>query len=239
MFAIFKKEMKSYFYSPIAYALIGVFYIFLAIIFLVQLIASAGNGGVQNGMVTDLLGTANFVLIFIIPLLTMRIFAEERKNKVDVLLVSSPVNSLKIVLGKFLSVTVVFLILTASTVAFPIVVSIFSKVNWTEVLIGYLGFILVGMSFISIGLLTSAITENQIIAAVIACVSLFILMLFDQLGSLLGDKVYEVIKIFSLFDRYQDFKSSILSVAPIVYYITFIAMFVAFTVRAVEKRRWV
>jgi len=231
MSAIFWKEVKSYFYSPIAYILIGLFILLTSIFFWPRLIYRSAD---FNGV----LGTMGFILLFIVPVLTMRILAEDRKNGTEVLLITSPVNLTGIVLGKYLASLFVFLVMTAITFIYPIILIAFGAPFTTQLVGGYAGFILLGASFISVGVFASSLTENQVVAVVISFVSLLIMWITDYISGLAGGFVSKVLNWFSLLSRYEDFNKGILGLSPVVYYISFVSVFIFLTVRVIEKRRW-
>lgn len=232
MYAIFKKEIRSYFTSPIAYVLIGLFMLLTSIFFFL------GNLASGYADFSSTLGTMGFILIFIIPVLTMRIIAEDRKNGTEVLLLTSPSNLSDIVIGKFLAVFTVFLVITVLSFIYPIILMAFGGQLTTQLVGGYIGFLLLGASFISVGILASSLTENQVVAVVISFVSLLIMWIIDSLAGFVGGFVAKILNWFSLLSRYEDFSKGILSLSPIVYYLSFIAVFLFITIRVIEKRRW-
>ena len=232
MFAIFKKEVRSYFYSPIAYVLIGLFVLLVSAFFYLT------NLQGQSADFTATLSTVGFILIFIIPMLTMRILSEDRKNGTEVLLITSPVSLNSIVIGKFFSMLFVFLVMICITFIYPIIIFAFGKPPIAPLITSYLGLILLGASFIALGIFASALTENQIIAVVISFVCLLFIQLIDAIGSAAGGLVATILHWFSLQSRYSDFTSGQLSLASIVYFLSFIAVFLFLTIRVIEKRRW-
>ncbi|HHW31172.1 MAG TPA: ABC transporter permease [Clostridiaceae bacterium] len=231
MFAIFKKEVKSYFYSPIAYILIGFFILLTSIFFWPNLVYQYAD---FNGV----LNTMGFILIFIIPVLTMRILAEDRKNGTEVLLITSPCSIADIVIGKYLATLVVFLVMTAITFIYPIILIAYGGQLTVQLVGGYIGFILLGAAFLSVGVFASSLTENQVVAVVIAFVSLLIMWLADSIGNIAGGITSKILSWFSLISRYEDFNVGILGLSPIVYYISFVGVFLFITIRVIERRRW-
>ncbi len=231
MKAIFWKEVKSYFYSPMAYILIGLF-ILLTSIFFMQYFKYG------CGLFNNILDTMGFILIVVIPILTMRILAEDRKNGTEVLLITSPVNITSIVIGKFLAVYFVFFVMTALTFVFPIVMVAFGAKFTAQLVGGYIGFLLLGATYIAVGVFASSLTENQVIAVIISYVSLLIMWLADSLSTLVGGFAAKVLSWFSILSRYDDFNRGILGLSPVVYYLSFTAVFLFLTIRVIEKRRW-
>ena len=232
MAAIFWKEVKSYFYSPIAYVLIGLFIVLTSIFF------TFGNLLSMSGNFNGVLGNAIIFLVFIIPILTMKIMAEDRKNGTEVLLITSPASLTSIVVGKFLASYFVYAVLTGITFIYPIVLLAFGGQITPSMVGGYIGFLLLGAAFISVGIFASALTESQVIAAIIGIVSLFIMYIAGSISSSLGGTVGKILDWFSLLNRYDDFSRGILGLGPVVYYLSFVAVFLFLTVRIIEKRRW-
>lgn len=231
MSAIFWKEVKSYFYSPIAYILIGFFTLLTSVFFTPNLMQRSGEfSGVLSNM--------GFFLVFIIPVLTMRILAEDRKNGTEVLLVTSPASLFSIVIGKYLASCTVFLVITVISFIYPLSTLAFGGQITPALVGGYIGFMLLGAAFISVGVFASSLTENQVVAVVIGFVSLLIMWIADGLGSVLGGVWAKILGWFSLITRYEDFNKGILGLSPVIYYLSFIAVFLFITVRIIERRRW-
>lgn len=232
MLAIFKRELKSYFYSPIAYVLIGLFILVSSIFFFLSNIRS------MSADFNATLSTINFLLIFIIPMLTMRILAEDRKNGTEVLLISSPVSLSKIVIGKYLSMLFVFSVMTCLTFVYPLIIFAFGQPPIAPLISSYIGFILLGGALISIGVFASSLTENQVIAVVISFVFMLIIWIIDPIGNAVGGWAATVFGWLSLTSRYATFTSGILDIGSIIYFLSFIAVFIFLTIRVIEKRRW-
>jgi ABC-2 type transport system permease protein len=231
MSAIFWKEVKSYFYSPMAYILIGLFILLTGIFFYPNLIYATGSFNSN-------LSTMGFILLFISPILTMRILAEDRKNGTEVLLITSPVSITSVVVGKFLASYFVFIIMTILTFVFPAVLLAFGGTFTMELIGGYIGFLLLGATFIAIGVFASALTENQVVAVVISFVTLLIMWLAGSMSTIVGGFISKILGFISLMSRYEDFNKGILGLSPIVYYLSFVAVFLFLTIRVIEKRRW-
>lgn len=234
MLAIFKKELKSYFYSPMAYFLIGLFLLVGSILFFVFNLAS-GYGDTRWIFIHWIF---MLVLIMFVSILTMRILAEERKNGTEVLLITSPVSLTSIVVGKYLAVLSVFLVMTAITFIYPIITFAFGAKFTVQIIGGYIGFILLGGSFLAVGVFASSVTENQVVAVVISFVSLLLMWILDAISSAFGGFIAKILTWFSLLSRYEDFNKGILNISSIVYYLSFIAVFLFLAVRVIEKRRW-
>lgn len=230
MFAIYKRELKSYFYSPIAYVIIGLFFVFTSILFML------GNLYAGSTNMTSIIGTMGFLLIFFVPIITMKTIAEDRKNGTEVLLATSPVKLTSRVIGKFLASFSVFLSITLLSMIYPLILSGFGSVSFGLLFGQYLGFILLGMAFIAIGIFASSLTENQIIAAVIGVVILFVIWLLDALSSTIGGFIGKVMQWISLTTRYSDFNYGDLKLSNIFYLISIAVIFIFLTIRVIDRK---
>ncbi len=233
MLAIWKREVQAYFYQPIAYVLISLSFVILSIYFTFGTVA--GGYAEMNYLLQNII----FILIFIIPILTMRILTEDRKNGTEVLLVTSPVDIMQIVLGKYLAAFSVFLVMYAATFIYPIILfALGGKLEVPMLIGGYLGFLLIGACFVAVGVFASSLTENQIVSAIISFVILLLINLVDPIASFVGGFLAKVLDLFSLLSRYNDLNSGILDITSIIYYLSFIAVFLFLTTRVIDKRRW-
>jgi ABC-2 type transport system permease protein len=188
---------------------------------------------------SSVISSVSYALILITPILTMRSFAEERKNKTDQLLLTAPVSVPKIVSAKYLSAIAVLCLTLVATFVFPIALLIFGKPFWSEILLGYIGMLLLGSTFIAIGLFISSITENQLTASVATLGILFLLWLSDSLiPSLTNDTLYTILHSLSLYGQFTTFTEGVLNIAAVVYFISVTFLFLFFTAKAVERRRW-
>ncbi|HOK42728.1 MAG TPA: ABC transporter permease [Thermoclostridium caenicola] len=232
MLAILRRDFRSYFNSPIAYVLIGLFICIMSLFFVDSL-----NAGVAN-FSSNFISSMSFMLLFIVPILTMRSFSEDKKSGTEVLLLTSPVRLSQVVLGKYLAATAVFLVLTAVSLIFPLVLLIYGKPDGATLFSAYLGFILLGMVFISVGVFASSLTENQIVAAIITFVSLFTLTSFSYIGSYVGGLVGKVLNWLAFMEKYYEFSAGIIDITSIIFMLSFAVVFVFLTVRILERKRW-
>src|SRR6476646_8198998 len=197
--AIIAKELRSYFVSPVVYAVGAVFLLivgllaYLYVVFAgaqaIQLTQMQGSAQLNlNDLVfRNLFASTRFILLIILPILTMRLFAEERKLRTFEFLMTSPIRINEIVVGKFVSVFVIYVGLVGLTVLVPTVLMLFSDFDWNPIWTGYLGMVLLGALFLSVGLFASALTENQIVAAFVSFGMLLTIWLIAGLGNLFGD----------------------------------------------------
>ena len=223
MFAIIKKELKSYFFTPIGWVFIGLFLAVVSFVFY-QYTFTSGYLNFEY-----IIWDSTVVLAFIIPVLTMRMFAEEKKNGTDQLLMTSPKSIVSIVLGKFLAATLVVVIGTLLMFIYYGILRHFGTVSLTEPLVAMLGLLLLAMSYISFGMFVSSITENQIVAAIVS-IGFFLILSFFQ-------NYQGIVEIFSLVQMYQKFPQGIISLKEVVGYVTFILLFVSLTIIVLQRRK--
>jgi len=233
MIAIFKRELKSYFTSPIGYAFMGFFLLTSGLFFTVS------NLNQANGSLAEMLSQVSYVFMVLVPVLTMRTLAEDRKSKADQMLLTAPVSVGGIVLGKYFAALCVFLTTLAITLVYPIILARYAALPFGEIFTGYLGFLLIGAAFIAVGVFFSALAENQVTAAASTFAALLAMYLMDLLTpSVSITWAASLMKWFSAYKRFELFVSGVLPFADIVYFISFIAIFLFVAVRAVERRRW-
>ena len=226
MLAVFKKELKSYFLSPIGYVVIGILLFVCTVFFYLTTVSS---GSVDLGALYFY--AALYGLMIIVPILTMRMFAEERKNGTEQLILTSPVSIVGVVFGKFLAaMNVIFVALLISFMYFGII-SYFGSPNIIVLLVTMLGFLLVSGAAIALGMFASSITENQIIAGIITIAFLIMSLFVPDLG-----KGFQMI---SIMDFYQKFPTGVISLTEVVGAVSFAAMFIAFTIIVMQRRKLV
>ena len=233
MFAVWKRELQSYFTTPIGYVFMGFFLLVGGLMFFFTNL-SAGSGNIVN-----LLSQFSTLLMFLVPVLTMRLFSEERKNKSEQLLLTSPLPLASIVLGKFLAAVTVFFLAVAGTWLYVAIVGLYGRLFWGETITVYLGFFLMGCCYIAVGVLVSSMTENQVSAAVATFGLNFVLFVIDSIIYVVPVPfVSAVLEWLSLLRRYDAFIMSQLGVSGILYFLSFCAVFLFLTVRVIDKRRW-
>ena len=224
MWAVFKKELKTYFLSPIGYIAIGIFMLMFSIFFYLTTIS---YGSVDMGNLYY--ATARYGLLLMVPLLTMRMFAEERKNGTEQLLLTSPRSVTSIVLGKFFAALAVILITLILSIIYAIIISFFGTINIPTLIVTMIGFLLVAMAAISIGMLASSITENQIISAIITIVVLVAPWFLVDIS--------EIFSSIDLIDKFLKFPSGLVSVSDTVCLLSITAMCVLITIVLIKRRK--
>lgn len=223
MWAVIKKEIKSYFYSPIGYVFIGLFLLMFSIFFYTDVFYY------QSTNFEYIFYSGATILTFITPILTMRAIAEERKNGTEQLILTSPLNITKVVLGKFIAATLIVVITEICTLMYFGILSFFGAPHITTALVTLLGFLLLGMSYISFGILASSLTENQIIAGVIT-IGFFILTWFlPQFSS-----VFENVSLINMFSK---FPTGQIDIADTVTFIAFTICCLLLTVIFMQRRK--
>ncbi len=223
MWAVMKKEFKSYFYSPVGYVFIGLFLIMFSIFFYIDVF------NYQSTNFEYIFYSGATILTFIVPVLTMRTIAEERKNGTEQLLLTSPLSITKVVIGKFLAATLIVIITELCTFMYFGILCFFGKPHITTALITMLGFLLLAISYISFGILASSITENQIIAGVIT-IGFFILTWFLPQFS-------EIFTNFSLINMFSKFPTGQIDIADTVTFITFTIACILLTILFMQRRK--
>lgn len=233
MLAVFKRDLKAYFTSPLGYVFIAAFLAVMNAFFYIYNIDQAYSqlSSVFNFMV--------YTLIFVTPLLTMRLFSEEFKQKTDQLLLTSPVKVRSIVFGKFLAALAIFAIALAVTLLYVVIIASHGQPNVRELLANYFAIFCVAAAFISIGVFISSLTENQLVSAVLTLAVFLILYLIDTSGfgaqsAFLNNLLYSI----SLFVRYTTISNGVLALSDLVFYVSVAAIFIFATTRVIEKKRW-
>ena len=233
MGAILRRELKQYFTSPIGYIFLAVFFAFSGFYFFAGTLASS---------TTDLtpIFTAMFtVIIFLIPILTMRLMSEDQKLKTDQALLTAPISLFGMVMGKFLAAFIVFGISACVTLVYGVVISVYAMPDWPVLLGEVLGLLLLGAALIAIGMFISALTENQVIAAIGSFAVMFFLAMFDSFASMIQISwIAKILTSLSLASRYTDFTMGYLNLANVLFFVSLAGVFIFLTVRVLEKKRW-
>lgn len=226
MFTIFKKELKSYFLSPIGYVAIGLFLVVFSIFFYLTTISS---GQIDLGNLY--FNTARYGLLLIVPIITMRMFAEERKNGTEQLILTSPIGMTGVVMGKFLAAVCLIAMTLVISLMYFLILTFFGNPSIGTVLVSMLGFLLVAMAAISIGMFASSITENQVIAAIITIAALVAPWFLPYIN--------ETFSIFDLMNHYYRFTLGVISIYEIVVLLSFTIFFIITTIIIMKRRRLV
>lgn len=233
MFAIFKRELRAYFTSPLGYVFLAIFYAFSGLFFYISAL-SVGSTDISSVFLMMFM-----VLMIFVPLLTMRLLSEDKKQKTDQLTLTAPVSLLSIVMGKFLAAYAIFAIGVAVMPVYGFVMSTFATVSWLPIWGNTVGLLLLGGIFVSIGLFVSSLTENQMIAAIGGFFINLMILLMNTLTSALPSGFFrDVLSSISVYSRYSQITNGIFSLSSLIFFISVIFIFLFLTVRVLEKRRW-
>ncbi len=250
--AIARRELYSYFASPIAYMLVGLFalifgwmfYSFLSFFSEQSLrMQQFGMGGpqtlnVNEMLIRPLLLQAGIIILIFIPTLTMRTFAEEKRSGTIELLLTSPLTDWEIVLGKYLGVISLYVAMLAVTALNFLWLFAYGNPEFTPIVVGYLGLLLMGGSFLAIGLFISNLTRNQLVAAVLTFSVLLMLLLVNWIGDASGPIVRAVVSALSVFQHFEDFSRGVIDTQHVIYYLSFIGFGLFLAARSVDADRW-
>ncbi|MBP8593040.1 MAG: ABC transporter permease subunit [Ruminococcus sp.] len=240
MLSIYKKELQSFFYTPFAYILAALF------MFLFTYMFNTGIGDMESNVYefsfAGIFYNVIFYFIFLVPIITMRTFADERKFGTEVLLMTSPVNVAQIVLGKFLANITVFLFMILGSSLFPIVTAIKGEVVVSQLVCAYIGFFCWGAMYIAIGMLISSFTENSIIAAIVGEIVMFAFLFVDdfaQTGFIAQyPKLHSALYAFAAQPRFEYFSQGFIRLSDIVFFASAIIVALVWNYISLEKRRW-
>lgn len=250
VWAIYRRELGHYFVSPIAYLVGGVFLLLTAYFFngILVFMMNAGFQASQFGQPVDVPGLVirNFfeilgtLTLFLVPMLTMGVFAEEKKRGTIELLLTSPVRDLELVLGKFLATVTLYAILLLPTLAYLIFLYRYSEPppGWKLLVAGYSGVLLLAAALIALGVFLSSLTENQIVAAVLTFGVFLVLWVLD-IGSRDSDTGFSgLLRQLSVLRHYEDFTMGVVDLAGLVYFLSFAVFMVFLTLRSLDSMRW-
>ncbi len=233
MAAIYKRDLRAYFTSPVGYVFIAAFVFVMNLVFYILNMMTAKN------QLTSVFSIMFYALIVLAPVLTMRTFSEEYKQKTDQLLLTSPVKPAGIVMGKFFAAYTVYVISLALLLIQVIIIAAVSTPNTAIILGNYIALLAVGAVFIAIGCFVSSLTENQLVANIATLAINVFLFLMDYAYSLINlTWLKRILYWISVFRRYNTFYVGVFSVADFFFYLCAAAVFLFLTVRVLEKKRW-
>jgi ABC-2 type transport system permease protein len=241
--ATLRRELFAYFYSPLAYVVLTFFLLVNGYVF--ALIVSFLSDPRSSGSTTPLklfFGDTFFfwiVLIFVTPVLTMRLLAEERRSGTIESLMTAPVTELQVVLGKYLAALLFFVFLWLPTLVYVAIVARGSAVDWGPIASGYLGVFAIGAVFMAVGVFGSSFTKNQIVAAIVTFFFLLVLFSIGLMENLAnGETAKKILGHLNLWQHMDDFAKGIVDSRRLVYYATGAGLFLFFTTRALAAKKW-
>lgn len=233
MVAILKRELSSYFNSATAYVVMAVFFLFSGLFFYNTcfLYNTTSLAGVYGNMF--------IIILFLVPIITMKTFSEEKRQKTDQALLTSPSSLTEIVMGKFLGAFVLYTICCCIFLLYAIVISFFAAPDWTVILCTFFGIELLGASLIAMNVFISCLTESMIIAAVAGlALGLVISMMSSLINMISVEWITFLLEKINFVNYYTNFTYGILSITDIMFFLSVTGLFLFFTVRALEKKRW-
>jgi ABC-2 type transport system permease protein len=254
IFAIVERELRAYFSSPIAYVVLTIF-VFLSGIFFRSILAQVMQMALvaqmqaqqlgprpmdMPGMITrGFLSTMSVILLFIMPMLTMGLFSEEKKRGTIELLLTAPITDLQVVLGKFFAAATFYIILLLSTWIPTGVLYLYGSPASGPILTAYLGLLLYGLTIIAIGLFISTLTENQIIAAVLSFGTIMVLWLVDVVAQNAESPTSKgILSYLSILSHLDDFMKGVLATSHIIFYLSLMLVALFLTYRSIDSLRW-
>jgi len=249
IFAITRKEFEQYFASPIAYVVVALFLLLSGIFFFIYLqfylqnaaMASQMGGGdnseVSQSIMRPFLANVSFFFLIIFPMLTMKLFAEEKKMGTYELLMTSPITTTQLVLGKYFGAVGLMSVILALLAIYPVILVIFGSPDIGPILTGFLGLFLLGAAFLSVGLFCSSITENQIVAAVLGFVFFIIFWIINFITR--SEEWYgKLAQYVSIYQRFEDFTKGVLNLNDAFFYVSFIFFGLFATGIVLQSQRW-
>ena len=250
--AITQKELKSYFSSPIAYIVIGVWslmygYFFVALMnFFVRQSMQMNQFGMQGPqamnvnqqLIRPLLQNVLILILFLMPMVTMRSYSEEKRSGTIELLLTSPITDFEIVLGKFFGAMALYSVMLAVTLFHIGLLFVYGHPEWKPIATAYLGLLLMGGCFIAVGLFISSLTKNQIVAGMVTFAVFLMLWIITWIGSFSGPTIDKLTQYLSIVDHFDDFGKGVLDTTHLIYYVSFITFGLFLTAKSVDSERW-
>ena len=232
VWAVTTRELRSYFLSPLAY-LVGAFFVFGSGL-LFWLILQSNHEASIRGLISNV----HVLFLFVIPMISMRLLAEEQRTGTMELLMTNPVQEWEIVTGKFLGSAFFVLCMLLATLLFPLFLFIFGSPDRGPILTGYLGALLQGSAFLAIGLWASSLTENQIVAAVVSFILLLALWLSDNIGQASGGTFGQIVGYTSLINHIQGFAQGVVDSKDVIFYLTVIGGGLVLSTLSLQSKRY-
>lgn len=250
--AIANKELRSYFTSPIAYIVIGLFaalygFFFWAILqYFVAQSMQMGQFGMQGPqsvnvnqqLIRPLVQNVTILVLFLMPMVTMRTYSEEKRSGTIELLLTSPLSDFQIIMGKFLGAMALYCIMLAVTLIHMAILFYFGHPEWKPIVTSYIGLLLLGGCFISLGLFISSLTKNQIVAGMVTFAVFLFLWIITWIGSFSGPTVDKLTTYLSIIDHLDDFGKGVIDTTHVIYYLSFITFGLFLTAKSVDSERW-
>lgn len=229
---IFRKEFLSFFNSPIAYIVICVFLLFSGWLFFQQFFL------VGQATMRPFFVLVPVLFLFLAPAITMRLIAEERKTKTISLLLTLPISNAEIILGKFLAAEALLGVALVLTLPYALTVAALGDLDWGPVWGGYLGALLMGGAYLSVGMFSTSLTGNQIVSFVFGLALCFVFFIVDKVLIFLPDRLATALEYFSVDYHFHNIARGVVDLRDVVFYVTFIATFIIYSVAAIQRETW-
>ena len=239
--AITQKELKSYFSSPIAYIVIGLWALMYGYFFVALLnffVRQSMQMNVNQQLIRPLLQNVLILILFLMPMVTMRSYSEEKRSGTIELLLTSPITDFEIVLGKFFGAMALYGTMLAVTLIHIGLLFVYGHPEWKPIATAYLGLLLMGGCFIAVGLFISSLTKNQIVAGMVTFAVFLMLWIITWIGSFSGPTVDKLTQYLSIVDHFDDFGKGVLDTTHLIYYVSFITFGLFLTAKSVDSERW-
>jgi ABC-2 type transport system permease protein len=254
VFLIFGKELKSFFSSFIAYAVIAVFlvitgYLFYNLLATFSVLSFQAQANpmmarqynllnINESVVRPLFGNISMIMLLMMPLVTMKLLADEKRSGTMELLLTYPVRDSEVVLGKYLACLVVLLTLLLCTATYPVLLLIWGQPEIMPIVTGYLGLFLLGAAFLALGIFASSVTENQIVAASLAIGILLLFWMMSYSVNFVSPTLGQIISFIAINEHLESMAKGVIDTEDVVYYLSFILVFLFLTLRVIESNRW-
>ena len=248
--AVASKELRGYFTSPVAWVMMGLFALIFGWFFISYLtffvrnsMQSAFGQGPQTmninmELIRPLLGNASVLVLFLLPMVTMRTYSEEKRSGTIELLLTSPITDVEIIVGKFLGTVGLYVALLAVTMIYVAILFIYGDPEWKPIVSGYLGLLLLGSCFIALGLFISSTTKNQMVAGAATFVVGLLFWIISWFADSAGPVMSQVLSYLSITEHFDDFGKGIIDSKHLVYYLSFIVFGLFLTLKSVDSERW-
>jgi ABC-2 type transport system permease protein len=252
MLAVAHKELRGYFASPIGWIAVGMFallygwfYVNILAFFMretLQLSQFSAGGpqplNVNQAMIRPLVQNITILLLFVLPMITMRTYSEEKRSGTIELLLTSPLTDFQIIMGKFLGAFALYSVMLLVSMIHVALLFLYGQPEWKPLVTAYIGLLLLGGCFISLGLLISSLTKNQIVAGMVTFAVFLFLWVITWIGSFSGPVVADLVTYLSIIDHFDDFAKGVLDTKHLIYYVSFIAFGLFLTAKSVDSERW-
>ena len=250
VWTICRKELSTYFRSPIAYGVMGFFalvsgyFFYAAVVFFVQrsietaMMGQSAPMNVDEWVVRNVLSNVSVVCLFLIPMMTMRLFAEEKRSGTIELLLTSPLHNMEIILGKWLAALILYASLLALSLVNMLTLFAYGNPDWRPMMVGYLGLLLQGGCLLAIGTFVSTCTKNQIVAGVAGFAVCLLLWVLDWVSAFEQSTFNQVLSYLSVVSHFESFARGVIDSKDVIYYVSMIALGLFLTARSMESMRW-